>query len=267
MKLKLAVIGKDVSKSVSPQIHEFIAKKSGNEVQYDRVSIAEERFEREIEGLFEAYDGFNVTIPYKLSIIPHLKSMTADAKKFGAVNTVKCFDRSGDNTDGLGFSLSIKNEGLDVSGKKVLLLGAGGAGRSVSAQLKEGGAEVYVYDLNYGNVLSLSREFGVIPVDKLSEEDYYMIVNATGVGMHKSEGKSPAGEGLLSRCKAAFDLIYVPRESEFLRLAKGLGKKTVNGLGMLFYQAYYSECFYFGLRPSAEEAKILFEEFKKEIKL
>ena len=72
-KLKLALIGKDVSKSLSPQVHSFISKRMGNEVEYTNISVPEKDFEQRIDELIKALDGFNVTIPYKLSVIPHLK--------------------------------------------------------------------------------------------------------------------------------------------------------------------------------------------------
>ena len=263
--MKLAVIGKDVSKSVSPQIHLFISKRFGKQVEYDKISIPEAEFESRIDGLFKAYDGLNVTIPYKLSVIPHLKKTVGDAAVFGAVNTVKCSDLSGDNTDGAGFMLMLANNGIEVSGKKFLLIGAGGAGRSVAKKLVDGGAKVDVYDKNYQNALAVANEFkGVTAIENLELTPYYAAINASGVGMHKTEGISPVGAELLENCEAAIDLIYTPPKSEFLRIAESLNKRTVNGLAMLFYQAYYSECIWFGLKPSGAQAKEFFEEFSKE---
>ena len=91
--MKLAVIGKDVSKSVSPEIHSFIAEKLGKSISYDKISVPEDEFEDRISGLLGAYDGVNVTIPYKLTVMPHLKKICGDAKVFGAVNTVKTRER------------------------------------------------------------------------------------------------------------------------------------------------------------------------------
>ena len=91
-----------------------------------------------------------------------------------------------------------------------------------------------------------------------------MIVNVTGVGMHKTEGVSPVGEEILKTCEVAVDLIYYPRKSEFLRIAESLGKKIVNGEGMLFYQAYYADCIYLNRQPRAAEAKELFEKYTEE---
>ena len=260
--LKLAVIGKDVSKSTSPEIHSFISKNMGNSVDYVRISIPEEEFEEKIDGILAGLDGCNVTIPYKLSIIPHLKKVEGDGKVFGAVNTVTTRDMRGDNTDGLGFMMMLKNNGVETAGKEVLLLGAGGAGRSVAKKLIDGGANVSVFDMRAENVNSLKREFGKITaLESVKPEKYYLIINATGVGMHKTEGISPVGGDILGMCEVAVALIYTPEKSRFLEIAEGLGKKIINGRAMLFYQAYYSECIYFGVKPDEKQAKRLFEKF------
>ena len=263
-KLKLAVIGKDVSKSTSPEIHSFISSRMGNEVDYKRISVPEDEFEERIGGIISGLDGFNVTIPFKLSIIPHLKSVDGDAKIFGAVNTVTCRDLVGNNTDGLGFMMMLENNGVEVKGKEVLILGAGGAGRSVAKKLLDAGARVSVYDKFYTNVKNLSEEFGVTPVENIEIKPYFLIVNASGVGMHKSEGQSPVGGELINLCEVAVDLIYTPQKSRFLEIAEELNKKTINGEGMLFYQAYFSECIYFGVKPDNAQAKLFFEEYQKE---
>ena len=264
--MKLAVIGKDVSKSDSPKMHTFIARNMGNDITYDAISIPEDAFGNWIDGVISRYDGFNVTIPYKLSVMPRLKSIEGDAALFGAVNTVRCSDLSGHNTDGLGFMLMLKNNGVETNGKKVLLLGAGGAGRAVAKKLVQGGAAVCVYDRNIKSSLSLKDDCPQVTVlNSVEPADYDIAINATGVGMHKTEGLSPVGEDVLSRVGVAVDLIYVPAESAFLRVAKGLGKPTINGQAMLFYQAYYAECIYFGARPSDEQAKALFEKYLKEV--
>lgn len=259
--LKLAVIGKDVSKSDSPAMHNFISERLGYKVRYEKVSIPENGFEYLAEGLFERFDGFNVTIPYKLSIIPYLNKVCGDALVFGAVNTVKSLTKEGYNTDGLGFGLMLKNAGAEVNGKKILLLGAGGAGRSVSKKLIDGGAEVYVYDKNEKAAENLQREFGVHALNELKNDKYYAIINATGVGMHKTEGISPVDDVLIRDCEIAVDLIYNPAKSAFLEKAEALGKKIINGKAMLFYQAYYAECIYADISPDERTAKTLFEEF------
>ncbi len=262
--LRLAVIGKDVSRSSSPEMHTFIAERMGNKVSYASVSIAQDMFEDRIEALFKEYDGFNVTIPFKLSIMPHLKKIEGDALVFGAVNTVVSGTRTGYNTDGLGFMLMLKNNGLDVAGRKVLLLGAGGAGRSVAKKLSDAGAFVSVYDVHYDSAKKIEEDFiGVKAVQSVPKGGYDIVINATGVGMHASTGMSPVDESAFGASAAAIDLIYVPAKSRFLEIAESLGKKIINGQAMLFYQAYYSECIYFGASPDAAQAKEMFAEYTK----
>lgn len=263
--MKLAVIGKDVSKSDSPKMHSFIARNMGNEITYDAISVPEDAFPNWINSIISRYDGFNVTIPYKLAVMPYLKDICGDASLFGAVNTVRCSDMSGHNTDGLGFMLMLKNNGVEADGKKVLLLGAGGAGRAVAQKLVQGGAQVYVYDRNISSAEALKADCPQANVlEEVIPADYDIAINATGVGMHKSEGLSPVGEDVLARVTVAVDLIYVPAESKFLSIARELGKQTINGQAMLFYQAYYAECIYFDVQPDEAQAKQLFLKYLKE---
>jgi len=263
--LKLAVIGKDVSKSASPEMHAFIAARMGNSVNYKKISISEDNFEKEVEELFGEYDGFNVTIPYKLSIINHLDHVEGDASVFGAVNTVLTSSRTGYNTDGLGFALMLKNNGIDVLGKDVLLLGAGGAGRSVAKKLSDAGANVFVYDRRIESAQKVASEFsGVKALEKLDAKPYYLMINATGIGMHKTEGISPVGAEFLKLASLAVDLIYTPKKSAFLEIAEKCGKKIINGSAMLFYQAYFAECIYAGVEADEMQAKRMFEEYSEE---
>lgn len=263
---KLALIGKDVSKSASPQMHKFIAESLGKQISYEKISIPEDEFESRVDGIIKAYDGVNVTIPYKLGVIPHLKEIRGDALIFGAVNTVSGRGIFGDNTDGLGFMLMLTNNKISVGGKKILIIGAGGAGRSVAKKLLDAGAEVCVYDKNTDSAEKVAREFkGVTALKELCAEPYFAMINASGVGMHKTVGISPVDGEILKNCEVAIDLIYNPAKSAFLEIAEKLGKKIINGRAMLFYQAYYSECIWHEITPNEEQAKTLFEQFEEEI--
>lgn len=262
--LNLAVVGKDVSKSQSPQIQQFLAEKLGYKVNYKKISVTETEFSARAEKLFKELDGFNVTIPYKLSIIPYLDCVAGDAQVFGAVNTVKTSTKTGYNTDGLGFGLMLKNGGVDVNGKNVFVLGAGGAGRSAVKKLIDGGARVTLYSRTFEKTRAVANEFkSVICAGQLENKPYYAIINATGVGMHKTVGISPVGDELLSLCEVAVDLIYEPQKTRFLQLAESFNKKTVNGFAMLFYQAYYSACIFADIPADEKQAERLFEEYKK----
>ncbi|MBO5525593.1 MAG: hypothetical protein J5993_02460 [Clostridia bacterium] len=263
--LKMAVIGKDVSKSLSPKMHQFIMGKLGQTVEYDAVSIAPERFGSEIVSVLETYDCINVTIPFKRDVMPFLSEIKGDAKTFGAVNTVNT-SREGYNTDGMGFVLSLQANGIDVKGKKVLVVGTGGVGRAVIKKLAEEGADVYASERDQTRLKEVYDEFSCFtPLTAVENERYYLVLNCTGVGMHKTEGISPVGEDLLSLCDVAYDLIYEPKKSEFLRIAERLGKQIVNGEGMLFYQAYYADCIFLKKQSDLEEAKRLFALYTEEV--
>ena len=175
---KLAVIGKDVSKSDSAKMHTFDFRGLGSECTFDLLSVAKENFDEYAKKLIAEYDAFCVTIPYKLDIIPYLDKIVDDAETFGAVNVVK--DKIGYNTDGVGFMLMLEINGIDPKGKKILVLGAGGAGRSVIKKLADAGADVYAYDLRTENLDSVYRDFGCFtPLKTLEPADYDVIINVT----------------------------------------------------------------------------------------
>jgi len=263
--IKLCVVGKDVSKSLSPDMHGFIIRRFGENFTYDNLSVSEENFNSAIEDILSSYDGVNVTIPYKLSVMSHLKEIDEEAKLYGAVNTVSALTRKGYNTDGVGFMLMLSDVGIELQNKKILVLGAGGVGRTVIKKLSMSGAEVFAYEKDAERLKELHSEFGAFtPLYSLENAPYDVIINCTGVGMHESEGISPVGEELLKLSSTAIDLIYAPPESEFLRLAKSLGKRILNGEAMLFYQAYYGDCIFLSKKPYAAEAEKMFEEYKKE---
>ncbi len=259
--VRLALVGKDVSKSLSPAIHAFILKEWGYACEYELLSSPAEYFDGAMRRLLGDFDGFNVTIPYKRDVMSYLDGISGDASDFGAVNTVVSRTRTGYNTDGVGFIHMLHHAGIPVAGKKVLVLGGGGAGRSTAAALKKAGADVSVYQRRREKLEEVCRELGVTAADDPERGDYDILVNCTGVGMHETVGLSPVTVEAFAGAEAAVDLIYVPKESEFLRLAKARGVKTLNGEAMLFYQAYFSDCLYLGRSPKEEEVEKLYQKF------
>jgi shikimate dehydrogenase len=184
-----------------------------------------------------------------------------DALAFGAVNTVVNATGVGYNTDGLGFMQALKIAGIDVQGKSVLILGGGGAGRSAAAALKEAGADVSVYRRNRSELEELTEQLGVTAASDPERGGYDILVNATGVGMHDTVGVSPVGAKAFDGVGVAVDMIYRPAVSEFLRLANGLGLKTLNGASMLFLQAYYADCYFLQRQPSDLQAEELYAKY------
>lgn len=268
-RLRLALIGKDVSDSESEEMHRFILRAQGAECDYEKISVSAEEFGLCVSRLLKETDGFNITIPYKAEILPYLSATDGEAAAFGAVNTVLTHAKArggdgkaeGRNTDGRGFLTMLESAGVETAKKKFLVLGAGGAGRSVAATLRRAGAEVLLYRRNQALLREICDSLGVKPVSDPEAEPCDVLVNCTGVGMHDSAGVSPVGEGAIGNCSVAVDLIYRPAESEFLRIAKRLGKRALNGRAMLFYQAYFADCLYSGKPTDEAFAEKLYGEY------
>ncbi|MBQ8427955.1 MAG: shikimate dehydrogenase, partial [Clostridia bacterium] len=256
-------VGKDVEKSLTPQIHRFILQSWGINCEYEKFSVDAQSFDGVMQTLLGDFDGFNVTIPYKRDVMEYLDGLQGDAIRFGAVNTVVCASKEGHNTDGVGFMKMLQEAGVAVKGKKILVLGGGGAGRSTLSTLKKAGAQVYLYQRN-----AEKRKETCVQLDVLEEENpnrggYDVLVNCTGVGMHDSVGRSPVEERAFDGATAAVDLIYEPQETAFMAQAKARGAKAVGGLAMLFYQAYYADCLYVGRKADEQEAERLYSEYLK----
>ncbi len=262
-KVKLGLMGKDISKSISKPAHVFILKQLGYECEYEQYSVKAEEFDAVARYLLGDFDGFNITIPYKRDIMEYLDEVVGDAFDFGAVNTVVNRTRKGYNTDGVGFMLMTRLAGIATEGKKILVLGGGGAGRSTAAALKKAGGEVYIYQRNRKNLEETCAQLGVIPADDPETGGYDILVNATGVGMHDKEGLSPVSAKAFEGGTAAIDLIYTPVVSEFLRLAKERGLQILNGEAMLFYQAYYADCLFLGIEPNDSQAEKFYLAYQK----
>ena len=263
-KLRLGLVGKDVSKSLSEDMHSFILREMGVECEYERFSVSADGFDSVMRRLMGDFDGFNVTIPYKRDVMGYLDEITGDALDFGAVNTVVSATATGYNTDGVGFLQMLAAADIFVKDKKILVLGGGGAGRSTAAALKKAGASVWIYQRNREKLEETCKELGVLPADSAECGGFDILVNCTGVGMHESEGRSPVTSLAFAGAEAAIDLIYVPQETEFLRQAKELGLKILNGEAMLFYQAYYADCLYLDIQPNKAQAESLYQKYKNE---
>lgn len=261
-KLRLGLIGKDVSKSKSEEMHRFILTELGVLCEYERFSVSQEDFDSVMRRLMGDFDGFNVTIPYKRDVMGYLDEVVGDALDFGAVNTVITQTATGYNTDGLGFMQMLDEAGVAVSGKKALVLGGGGAGRSTAVALKKAGASVFMYQRRKEKLQETCAELGIYAAESANQGGFDIVINCTGVGMHESVGLSPVEDRAFNGAAAAIDLIYEPQESEFLRQAKALGIQTVNGDAMLFYQAYYADCLYLNETPSGEQAVGLYKKYK-----
>ena len=221
--MQCGLLGRKLGHSYSPQIH-------GQLASYD-YSLFEKEPE-ELEGFLKNgnFVGLNVTIPYKKDVIPFLDQLSPVARRLGAVNTiVRRRDGSlvGHNTDYFGFRYLVQQSGLDVRGKKVLVLGSGGASNTAVAALQELGAKVVIIsrsgENNYGN-LHLHADASVI-------------VNTTPVGMYPNTGVSPIDLGCFPQLEGVLDVVYNPARTQILLDAENRGLVAMNGLWMLVAQA------------------------------
>lgn len=215
------LLGRSLSHSLSPQIHSFFGDYS-----YKLI----EKEPEELSALFKSggYKGFNVTIPYKKAVMPLCARLDESAVTMGSVNTV-CFENGeavGYNTDCYGFCYLLDSNGVEVQGKKVLVLGSGGASATVCTVLKSRGAAVTVISRggtdNYGNI---EKHY-----------DAQCIVNTTPVGMYPNNGESPLSLDCFFALETVIDVIYNPLKTALLAQAERKGAKTVNGLSMLVAQ-------------------------------
>ena len=233
--MKCGLLGRKLGHSYSPQIHAQLA------------DYSYELFEKEPEDLENFlkngdFSGINVTVPYKKDVIPFLDELTPRAQKMGAVNTIVRRDGKliGHNTDYSGFLAMVHSSGLSINGKKVLVLGSGGASNTSAAVLEELGAQVIV----------ISRR-GENSYDNLQiHSDAALIVNATPVGMYPNTGKSPVDLDLFPNLEGVLDVVYNPARTQILLDAEKRGLVAINGLLMLVAQAKEAAEWFAGTRIS-----------------
>lgn len=256
---KYFVIGHPVKHSLSPEIHKMFAEQFDIDMSYETREFEPGCF---IEGMAvlrreDAPKGANVTHPFKMDAYQYCDEVTPRARKCQAVNTL-IFDGSrvvGDNTDGKGFVVDLTQRcGASLTGARVLILGAGGAGRGlVTALQDEGCARIYLANRTPERALSAGQALGCACgsfVD-LIDERFDIIVNATSAAFSGAAPAVPAS--VFSECSLAVDLTYAAAPTAFMRLAKESGAVRVeDGLGMLVAQAAESFTLWTGRMPDVK---------------
>ncbi len=247
--MKLGLIGEVLGHSLSPQIHELLFQNMKWESSYDLVEIPKEGFAGRLKEVLATYDGLNVTIPYKLDVIPFLDEVSEEAKTIGAVNTIAKIDGKlkGLNTDYIGFKRTVAKIHADVKGKPVAVLGHGGASRAVIQCLYDLGASViHVVSRHPETVpddfqtFAKDRNVEIIGyADFAKEPSGYLLVNTTPVGMHPKVGVSPIPKEKAATYPKVIDIIYNPAETQLLQDATHA--KKINGMYMLVMQAMAAE--------------------------
>ena len=238
-KKRCGLIGEKLGHSFSPAIHGKLA-----DYEYRLYELSPGQLGPFLEK--KEFDGLNVTIPYKKTVIPYCDELTEAAKSIGSVNTiVKRADGTllGHNTDYDGIMWLLKNAGAQVKGKKAVVLGTGGASLTVQAALRNLGAAQVV-------VISRSGEDNYENIARHS--DAKILINATPVGMYPETGVCPVDLDTFTTLEGVFDVVYNPAKTQLLLEAEKRGIPCANGLGMLVAQAK-AACERFTGQPIADE--------------
>lgn len=236
--MKYCVIGEKLTHSMSPQIHKRYFDYYKQDSTYVITQIPMEDMLGDCSGLLKEYDGFNVTVPYKEKVLKYLNGTSDEAKEIGAVNTVvnQGGDMYGFNTDPFGFESLLIHNDVAIKDKVFVVLGSGGASKSVCYILKKRGAK---------KVIVVTRkdtsEEGYMTYSALESFRGDVLVNTTPVGMYPNVDNCPVSENVIANFDTVVDIVYNPVYTELLKAAVRLGKKAVGGLYMLVAQAMKSE--------------------------
>ncbi|MDI1308705.1 MAG: shikimate dehydrogenase [Methylotenera sp.] len=258
---RYAVVGNPIAHSKSPLIHEAFAKQTNQDISYEPILAPLDGFEATVRDLIASgYKGANVTVPFKFEAFQLSTSLAPQVDLAGAVNTMIFSDIGiiGHNTDGDGLVRDItQNLATNIEGKRVLLLGAGGAAEGVfQLLLVKKPAKLVVANRTYKKALRLveksfdkARRAEACTFDDLNDQQFDIIINATSTGL--TDTALPIPNTIFAKGCLAYDMMY-GRETPFMKQARENGAQVADGLGMLVEQA--AEAFYIwrGVRPETQ---------------
>ena len=249
---KFGLIGEKLGHSYSPLIH----SKFGD-YEYELLEVSAEQLEALLAD--DAYGGFNVTMPYKKTIIPYLDELSDTAKAIGSVNTIVRGEDGklkGYNTDYFGFTYLLKATGIDIKDRKCLVLGSGGASLTVRTVLKDLGAKEIVVISRDGenNYENISKHF-----------DGEVIINTTPVGMYPNNGRAPVNMDDFHNCEGVVDLIYNPNKTKLILDAMAKSIPAAGGLEMLVAQAKEASELFQNTEIEEEAIDSAFDEVRSEM--
>lgn len=256
---RYALFGHPVSHSRSPDIHRRFAEQTGEAVQYELIDAAPTHFETCLRAFFsDGGMGCNVTVPHKLAAFEIADHVSSDACRAGAVNTLAILEDNslfGDNTDGAGLIRDLTvNHHVEIEGRRLLLIGAGGAARgALGPLLDEGPAELLVVNRHAGKAVLLAQLFSETgpvmggPLDA-AQGRFDLIINATSASL--AGELPPLADELVTSGTTVYDMVYATAPTAFLEWGRQLGAACcIDGWGMLVEQAAESFFVWRGVRP------------------
>ena len=275
MKMRFAVIGFPLKHTMSPFIHKRMFALNNIDAEYEAILTPPEKL-AETVALLKNYNGFNITIPHKESLLGLVDEPSPSALTYGAVNTVKNKNGKliGYSTDAEGFSAALELENIPISGR-VLILGCGGVSRTIATECINRGCDVTLaarkQSMHKAFALSedLKNRFNknttCIAIEDICE-NYDLAVNGTPVGMYPKTNDSVLNKNQLKNIKYLFDSVYNPENTALVSLAKSLGVKAISGMGMLVMQAAKAQEHWFGVTFKKEDMKNLIADANEEMR-
>lgn len=269
----VGIFGYPIEHTFSPLMHNAAFSTLGLDYCYIPFEVRPKDLKSAVEGIRTLnIRGVNITVPHKEAVIKYLDELSEEAKLIGAVNTIENRDGKliGHNTDGRGFIKSLWEDAkTKAKGKKVSILGAGGAGKGVAVSCAlEGASEIIIANRTIMKAEELVRyldrhfkktQFSAIPLVKqqlsnvIAESD--ILINATSLGL-KGKGMLPISYKELHKDLVVYDLIYNPLITPLLKIARRAGvKKVVNGIGMLIHQGAFAFEIWTGKKPPVDVMK------------
>jgi shikimate dehydrogenase len=255
---RYAVIGNPIAHSKSPEIHTQFAAQTQQNLRYERLLAPLDGFSATVRSFVaQGGCGLNVTVPFKLEAHALATGLTERARAAGAVNTLKFTNGmiEGDNTDGVGLVTDIvKNAAFPIAGKKVLLLGAGGAARGVVLPLlQEQPAELVIANRTQSKAIELVQQFSAVGGNFRASDfaalasPFDIVINATSASLGSDMPDIP--DTVFAESALAYDMMYGKEPTVFMHFAAQFGAVARDGLGMLVEQAAESFFFWRGVRP------------------
>ena len=237
---KYFVIGNPINHSFSPKLHNYWLEQNNINGVYEKIKLEENEIENFIHKIKnQEINGCNVTVPFKKKVIPFLDKLSLEAEQTKSVNTI-CFHNGklvGHNTDIGGFQKAINSLKYKIKDKKILILGAGGVVPSLIfalSQMKV--SEITISNRTSKKAENLKIDFNQINIVSWGEvPDFDMIINATSLGLNNET--IDLNTSNIGKDKFFYDVIYNPKETNFLKLGKKMGNQTENGKLMFIYQA------------------------------
>jgi len=254
---KYLVIGNPIEHSLSPKLHNYWFKSNNIDAVYEKKKMDRHELKDLIYQVKKNnINGINVTVPFKKEVIPYLDKLSVEANSTQSVNTIYLDGDKliGHNTDIDGFTKSIGKLKFDILNKKILILGAGGVVPSIIFALKNMKvSEIIVSNRTKDKAENLKNLFeNLIIVEWGDIPNFDLVINATSVGLNKND-EINLDFTKIEHGKFFYDLIYNPKETNFLKMGKKLGHRTENGKMMFIYQALYAFKVWHGVEPGVNE--------------